>query len=283
MARPVWTGSISFGLVNIPIKLFGATESHRVGFREFERGTGERIRHKRVAEGSGHEVSWDRIQKGFAVGKDRFVVLTDEELEAAEPRRSHTIDIRQFVPLADIDPIAWDQSYYAAPDGPAAAKAYVLLRDAMSKEGRVAVGLFVMRTKEFVACLRPYEHALALHTMFFADEVRAVKDVVDLPARVAPGAKELDMARRLIDSLASRWNPKDYEDTFKKSVLAVVHKKDRGEVIETKAAGERPGRVLDLMEALKATLSHGDKAARRPARRVTRKPRARAAAQGGKR
>jgi DNA end-binding protein Ku len=282
MARPVWTGSISFGLVNIPIKLFGAIESHRVSFREFERGTGKRIRHKRVAEGSGREVSWDQIQKGFAVGKDRFVVLTDDELEAAEPRRSHTLDIRQFVPLQDIDPVSWDQCYYVAPDGPAAARAYVLLRDAMKKEGRVAVGQFVMRTKEFVACLRPYEHALALNTMYFADEVRDVKDVVELPAGVAAGAKELEMARRLIDSLASRWDPRAYEDTFKKSVLAVVHKKERGEVIEAKAGAEQPGRVLDLMEALKATLSHGDKAARVPRRRAARKPRARAAASSGR-
>src|SRR5262245_46322310 len=131
MARPVWTGSISFGLVNIPIKLYAATESHRVGFHELERGSGARIRYKRVAEGSGREVEWKKIQKGFEVGKDRYVVLTDEELEAAEPRKTHTVDIEQFVPLADIDPVTWDQSYYAAPDGAAAAKAYVLLREAM--------------------------------------------------------------------------------------------------------------------------------------------------------
>jgi DNA end-binding protein Ku len=283
MARPVWTGSISFGLVNIPIKVFAATESHRVGFREFERGTGERIRHKRVAEGSGHDVPWEKIQKGFALGKNRFVILSDEELEAAEPQRTHTIDIRQFVPLAEIDPVAWDQSYYVGPDGQAAAKAYVLLRDAMKKEGRVAIGTFVMRTKEFVACIRPFSDILALHTMFFADEVREANDVVSLPARSAPTASELAMARRLVDSMAGRWNPRAFEDTFRKSVLALAEKKDRGEVIETKGEGKEPARVLDLMAALKATLSQGANAARKPARAARRTTKGRAASHGGRR
>jgi DNA end-binding protein Ku len=255
-----------------------------VSFREFEEGTGERIRHKRVAEGSGHEVAWDKIQKGFAIGKDRYVVLSDQELEAAEPRRSHTIDIRQFVPLSDIDPVMWDQSYYAAPDGEAAAKAYVLLREAMSKEGRVAVGMFVMRTKEFVVCLRPSGHALGLHTMFFADEVRAAEDVVSLPSRIAPSAGELQMARRLVDSLAGDFDPRSFEDTFRKSVLALVKKKEHGETIETKKGRAEPGRVLDLMSALKATLEQGKGAgAARKAPRRARQTRARTAAQGGKR
>src|SRR5450432_1995173 len=259
MPRPVWTGSISFGLVNIPIKLISATESHRVGFHEFEEGTGERIRYKRVAEGSGHEVAWEKIQKGFEVEKDRFVVLTDEELEAAEPERTHTVDIQQFVKLTEIDPLSWDQSYYAAPDGAAATKAYVLLRDAMEKQGRVAVGRFVMRTKEYVVCVRPLGKALALHTMFFGDEVRKATEVVDVPARAAPSAGELAMAGQLFASLAGPWKPEEYEDTFKKSVLALVKKKDRGETIAAAGAPKAP-RIVDLMEALKATLAKGAKA-----------------------
>jgi DNA end-binding protein Ku len=281
MARPVWTGSISFGLVNIPIKVYSAIESHRVAFRELEKGTGDRIRHKRIAEGSGHEVAWDKIQKGFAIGKDRYVILSDEELEAAEPQRSHTIEIRQFVPLADIDPVAWDQSYYVGPDGEAASKAYVLLREAMAKEERVAVGMFVMRTKEFVGCLRPQGRVLALHTMYFADEVRAAEDVVSIP-RATPSAAELQMARRLVDSLAGPWDPRAFEDTFRKNVLELAKKKERGEVIETKPGRAEPGRVLDLMSALKATLEKGGGAARKPARR-TRRAKPRAAAQGGRR
>jgi DNA end-binding protein Ku len=254
MPRPVWTGSISFGLVNIPIKLVSATEPHRVGFHEFEEGSGERIRYKRVAEGSGHEVAWQKIQKGFEIDKDRFVVLTDEELKAAEPERTHTVDIQQFVKLDEIDPVSWDQSYYAAPDGAAATKAYVLLRDAMEKEGRVAVGRFVMRTKEYVVCVRPLGRVLALHTMFFGDEVRKATEVVDVSARVTASGRELAMAGQLIASLAGPWKPEEYEDTFKHRVLALVKKKDRGETIEASGSPKAP-RIVDLMEALKATLA----------------------------
>ena len=259
MPRPVWTGSISFGLVNIPIKLVSATEPHRVGFHEFEEGSGERIRYKRVAEDSGHEVAWQKIQKGFEIDKDRFVVLTDEELKAAEPERTHTVDIQQFVKLTEIDPLSWDQSYYAAPDGAAATKAYVLLRDAMEKEGRVAVGRFVMRTKEYVVCVRPLGKALVLQTMFFGNEVRKATDVVDVPARAEASARELSMAGQLIASLAGPWKPDDYEDTFKRSVMELVKKKDRGETLEAGAAPKAP-RIVDLMEALKATLAQGAKA-----------------------
>jgi DNA end-binding protein Ku len=254
----VWTGSISFGLVNIPIKLFGATESHRVGFRELEEGSGRRIRYKRVAEGSGREVEWKRIQKGFEVGKDRYVVLSDDELAAAAPEKTRAIEIERFVPLADIDPVAWDASYYASPDGASAGKAYVLLREAMKKEKRVAIGTFVMRTKEYVACIRPLEGALALHTMFFADEVRDVKDVVSVPARASVGARELAMASQLISSLSGKWEPARYEDKFRENVLSIVKKKDKGQIIEAPADGdgERP-KIVDLMEALKATLAEG--------------------------
>jgi DNA end-binding protein Ku len=275
MPRPAWTGSISFGLVNIPIRLFSATESHRVGFRELEQGTGRRIRYKRVAEGSGREVEWKKIQKGFEVAKDRYVVLTDEELQAAEPERTHTIDIERFVALGDIDPVWWDQSYYVAPDGAAAAKAYVLLRDAMNKDGRVAIGRFVLRTKEYVACIRPFEHALALHTLFYGDEVRSAKDVVSLPAHAKADTRQLAMAGQLISSLAGPWDPRRYEDTFREHVMELVKKKEKGQVIEAPEATEQPAKVVDLMAALKATLERNKHGAarghgRRPAKRRSR-------------
>jgi DNA end-binding protein Ku len=276
MARAVWSGSIAFGLVSVPVRVFPATESHRVGFRELEAGTGERVRYKRVAEGSGHEVPWENIQRGFAVGKERFVVLSEEELAAAEPERTHTIDVEQFVPLEQIDPVTWDRTYYLGPDGAGAAKAYVLLRDAMRKDGRVAIGRFVMRTKEYVVCIRPFEHALALQTMFFADEVRDVKEVVEVPRHAAPTTSELSLAGKLIESLSGAWDPRAHEDTFRRSVLALVKKKERGETIEARGPGERPGRVVDLMEALKATLARKPpaRAAARPSR--ARPPRRRA-------
>jgi Ku protein len=196
MPRPLWTGSISFGLVNIPIKLVSATESHRVAFHEFEEGSGHRVRNKRVAEGSGREVPWEKIQKGFEVAKDRFVVLTDEELAAAAPERTHTIEIEHFVPLGEIDPASFDQAYFAAPDGAAADKAYVLLRDAMRDAGRVAVGRFVMRTKEYVACIRPLGQALALQTLFFAGEGER--------ARARDGRDAHLVARRAVEARGLR-------------------------------------------------------------------------------
>lgn len=259
MARPVWSGSISFGLVNVPVKLYGATESHRVAFHEFEEGTGQRINHKRVSQRSGREVPWDKIRKGFEVAKGRFVVLTDEELTAAEPEKTRTIDIEQFVKLEEIDPVSWDQTYYVGPDGAAAHKAYALLRQAMSDKGRVAIGRFVMRTKEYVVCIRPLESALALQTMFFPDEVRSPKIVGDLPGKAAVKARELAMAGQLIDSLTSKWDPGRYEDTHTRKVMALVRKKDQGKEIVVPEAEQAEGsQVVDLMEALKATLAKGN-------------------------
>ena len=159
------------------------------------------------------------------------------------------------MPLGEIDPVAWDHAYYVSPDGASAAKAYVLLRDALRRAGRVAIGRFVLRTKEYLVCIRPLEDALALHTMFFADEVRGVKDVVELPRRVAVSASELSLAGRLIESLAGTWNPRAHEDTFRRSVLALVKKKERGQTIEVGAEREESPRIVDLMEALKATLA----------------------------
>jgi len=255
MPRPVWSGSISFGLVNVPVKLYGAIESHRVAFHEFEEGTGQRIHHKRVSERTGREVPWDKIRKGFEVSKGRFVVLTEEELEAAEPEKTRTIDIEQFVELTEIDPVSWDQTYYLGPDGTSAHKAYALLRQAMSDKERVGIGRFVMRTKEYVVCIRPLEEVLALHTMFFPDEVRTPKIVGDLPRKTQVNPRELSMAEKLIDSLTSKWDPEQYQDTHTKKVMALVRKKDQGkEIVVPEAAESEGGEVVDLMEALKATL-----------------------------
>src|SRR4051812_6076657 len=259
MARSIWSGSISFGLVNIPINLMSATESHRVGFHEFEHGTKSRIRYRRVSESSGREVLWEKIEKGFEVSKGRYVILSDEELEAAEPHKSHTIDVERFVPLGEIDPVNWAQTYYVAPDGEAAAKAYGLLRQAMEKQGRVAIGRFVMRTKEYVVCVRPLGDILALHTMYFPDEVRSTKDL-DVPRKAHVGKQELALAEQLITSLSGPWDPSEYKDTFKERVMALVRKKDKGEDIAVAPAErEDGGKVIDLMAALKATLAQGSK------------------------
>ena len=286
MARPIWSGSISFGLVNVPIKLYSATESHRVAFHEFEEGTGERIHYQRVAEKSGHEVAWKKIQKGFEIAKGRFVVLSDDELKAAAPEKTRTIDIEQFVELGEIDPSSWDQTYYVGPDGASAAKAYALLRQSMSDRKRVAIGRFVMRTKEYVVCIRPYENILALQTMFFPDEVRGTDVVVGAPpARASVGSRELAMAGQLIDSLTARWQPAKFEDTYTKRVMNLVRKKDQGKAIDIAQPDTKRGEVVDLMDALKATLAQQGrgKASARGATRAAAGTRASAAARSGKR
>ncbi|HEY4184619.1 MAG TPA: Ku protein [Polyangia bacterium] len=266
MARSLWNGSISFGLVNIPINLISATEPHRVGFHEFEQGTKNRIHYRRVAGSSDREVPWEKIEKGFEVAKDRYVVLTDEEIEAAEPQKSHTVDIERFVPLAEIDPVNWDKTYYVAPDSEAAAKAYGLLRQAMQQQSRVAIGRFVMRTKEYVVCVRPLENILALQTMYFPDEVRSTKDLALVPHKANVGKQELALASQLIDAMAGHWDPSAYEDTFKQRVMELVHKKDKGEEIAVTPPTAEKGKVVDLMEALKATLAGAKSGKATPAR-----------------
>ncbi|HEX2658335.1 MAG TPA: Ku protein [Polyangia bacterium] len=259
MARSLWTGSISFGLVNVPIRLYSAIESHRVAFHEFDRTTKQRIHYRRVVDGSAEDVPWERIEKGFEVRKGHYVVLTDEELKAAAPRKTDTIDIEQFVPLGDIDPVNWDAMYYVGPDGAAASKPYGLLRDAMHERGRVAIGRFVMRTKEYVACIRPFDRVLALHTMFYPDEVRSPKELDAVPGKVTVGKQELALAGQLIDALSGPFKPEAFKDTFRARVLELVRKKDKGQEITAEEAPAAPGKVLDLMAALKATLAEQKK------------------------
>lgn len=254
MPRAIWTGAIRFGLVNIPVTLTAAIEPHRVSFHEFERGTNQRIHLKRVAERSGEEVPWEKIEKGYEIAKGRYVMLTDEEIEAAEPEKSHAIDIETFVPLDEIDPVAWDKAYYVAPDGDPAAKAYGLLREAMRQQERVAIGRFVLRTKEYVVCVRPLERILALHTMYYPDEVRATKELPHVPARTA-GGKELALAEQLVTAMSGHWDPKAHQDTFSARVRELVRKKDQGHEIVAAPGKTEPGKVIDLMEALKATLA----------------------------
>ncbi|HEX3697696.1 MAG TPA: Ku protein [Polyangia bacterium] len=279
MPRPIWSGSISFGLVNIPVRLHGATKSHRIAFHEYDEGSGQRIRLKRVTEASGREISWKKIVKGFEVAKGRHVVLSDEELAAAAPEKTRTIEIEQFVQLNEIDPVSWDQTYFVVPDGTAAARAYALFREALAKSGRVAIGRFVMRTKEYVVCLRPFEEVIALQTMFYPDEIRNPKDLGELPRKPALKANELALANRLIDGLSAPWDPSTLRDTYRDRVMKLVAKKAQGQEIITEQVavaeeghGEKP--IVDLMAALKATLAAnetgGAPTARRPARRARR-------------
>jgi len=206
-------------------------------------------------EGTTREVPYDQIVDGYAVDKRNLVLLSDEEMAAAAPKQSHTLELEQFVPLGDIDPIAWNHTYYVGPDGAAAHKAYAVLRDAMKEAERVGIGRFVLRSKEYLATLRPFGRGLALETMFFADEIRDIADVPGAEVRAAATARELDIARKLIEALSGPWDHTKYEDSYRDQLLALVKRKAKGETIDVEAPEEAGAPVIDLMEALKRSLA----------------------------
>jgi len=254
MPRAIWSGSISFGLVNVPVKLFSATEQKDVAFHQFADGTDDRIRNKRVNERTGKEVEFSDIVKGYEVSKGKFVIVTPEELESVEPGQTKTIDIEDFVALEDVDPIYFEKTYYIAPDGGEGPKrAYALLREAMKKSDRIAIGRFVMRTKQYLVALRPVDDVLALSTLYFADEIRDRKDL-DVPGKVKIADREMDIAMKLIDSLTSPWEPERYEDTYRQEVLKLVKAKAKGKEIVVEK-GEAPAPVTDLLAALEASVA----------------------------
>jgi len=265
--RAIWTGAISFGLVNIPVRLFTATKTHDIAFHQVEEKTGKRIHYKRLAEGTNREVPFKQIAKGFEVAKGRTVVIEPEELAAIEPKKTRTIEIEEFVNLDEIDPVHWDQTYYVGPEDRAGApKSYALIRRAMEETGRVGIGRFVMRTKEYLVTLRPFGVGLALETMFYADEIRAIDAVV--PASVkhtAVSPRELALAKQLIEAREAHFDAREFKDTYRARVLDVIRKKGRGQEIPQEAPEEEPGQVVDLMEALKASLGRSKRAAKGPA------------------
>jgi DNA end-binding protein Ku len=257
--RAIWTGAISFGLVNIPVRLYSATKSHDVAFHQFEEKTGQRIHNKRVGERNGREVPYDKIVKGYEVSKGKVVLIEPKELETLEPKKTRTIELEQFVDMHEIDPIFWDQTYYLGPENsPGAQKSYQLLRRAMQEMERVGVGRFVLRTKEYLATIRPLGAGLALETMFFPDEIRDLDEVVGEGKKAAPAPRELTMAKQLIKSLEAKWDPRDLKDTYRDRVLDLIHRKARGEEIVREEQAEPDHKVIDLMEALKASLGSGN-------------------------
>jgi DNA end-binding protein Ku len=255
VARAIWTGYLSFGLVNVPVGLYSATEDHTVHFRQFQEGTSSRIRYKRVNEDTGDEVAYDDIVKGADLGDGRYVILTQEELEQVEPGRSRTIEIDDFVDVADIDPIYYQKTYYLAPQDDNAQKAYQLLLEAMGKAGRVGVATFVMRGKQYLAAIRPQNDVLTLETMFFADEVRdPAKEIDQLPAKQRVSKRDLDMAVSLIKSMTTEWDPTNYRDTYRERVEQLIEAKRNDEEIVTEHEDVPQGEVSDLLEALRASV-----------------------------
>ena len=261
MPRTIWKGALSFGLVNIPVGVYPATSDKSIHFNQFEEGTSDRIRYKRVNERTGDEVANDRIVRGFDLGGGEYVILSDEELESAEPKKSRQIEISDFVGLADIDPVYFRTSYYLAPEGAGSDKAYALLRRAMSDAGRIGIATMVMRNKEYLVAIRPEDDALALHTMYFSDEVRSPgKELPELPENGDVSDRELSMAQLLIESMESEWDPERFHDTHREKVEALIEEKAQGHEIVIQSAPEEPAKVVDLMEALNASV----KAAAKP-------------------
>ena len=255
MARSIWSGSVSFGLVNVPVSMYSATQDSTVHFNQFQKGTSARIRLKRVNEDTGREVDYEDIVKGYDLGDGKYVIVTPEELESVEPGRSRTIEITDFVEAADVDPIYFDTTYYLAPKDDSAAKAYRLLLRALEESERIAVATFVMRDKQHLAAIRPLGDVLALETMRFADEVRDPHEVIeDLPKKATVSARDLDAARMLIDAMATEWDPDNYRDTYRDRVMALIKAKAKGREVVVEHDAEAAPNVVDLMAALQASV-----------------------------
>lgn len=252
----MWSGSISFGLVNIPVKLYAAVSRKSVRFNQIDRNSGARIRYKKVSADSGEEVGNDDIVKGYELPSGDYVTVSDDELAQLDPKASRTIDIEEFVDLADIDPVFYDSAYLLAPDK-ATAKPYALLARAMEESGKVGIARVVMRTKQYLCAVRPKDGRLVMSTMVYADEVNDPAQIPELAQLedVEVSDKELVMANQLIESLSDTFDPAKYADTYREKVLEVIERKAAGEedVIATPEPQEE--KVVDLMAALEASVA----------------------------
>jgi DNA end-binding protein Ku len=256
MARSIWTGTISFGMVTIPVKLYSALNRKAVRFHQLSGKTGVRVAQKRVDSQTGEEVPYEAIVKGYEIAPERYVVIEPGELEALEPKKTKTIEIEDFVELSEIDPILYDHPYYLAP-GPGGAKPYRLLLEAMGETGKVAIARVVIRSKEALVAIRPMGDVLAMATMIFADEVLPAErlDEVSEATEVKTTKRELDMAKQLVDSLAGDFEPEKYRDSYREQVLELIERKAQGEEIAVvPEPAELSAPAPDLMSALKASL-----------------------------
>jgi len=267
MPRAIWTGAVSFGLVTVPVKLYSAVNRKTVRFHQLSGKTGARVAQKRVDPQSGDEVPYESIVKGYELAPDRYVVVEPAELETLQPTKTKTIEIEQFVELAQIDPIYYDHPYYLAP-GAGGAKPYRLLLEAMRETRRVAIARVVIRSKEQLVAVRPMDEVLGMATMLFADEILSPSTIEELPdaSEVKTNRRELDIAKQLVESLAGDFQPQEYRDTYREEVLALIERKAQGEQIAVQPPPEKVrAPAPDLMSALKASLdavrSHGGEAA----------------------
>jgi DNA end-binding protein Ku len=267
VARAIWSGSISFGLLNVPVKLYSAVSKQTVRFRELREDDGARIRHKRVAESDGKEVPYEKIVKGYEYAPDQYVVLTKDELSDLDPKKTRAVEIQDFVDLDDIDPIYFEQPYYLGPDK-GAERAYALLVHAMKEARKVAIARFVLRNKEHLAAIRPMGDLLTLTTMRFHDEVSSPKDldgeVFEDEKPKKPDQREVEIAKQLIDSLTNDFKPERYRDEYREELLDLLEKKAAGKEVVTAPTEEpKPTKAPDLMAALEESLAavRGEEAA----------------------
>ena len=302
MAKAIWTGSLSFGLVNIPVRLFGATTPRDVRFHQFQQGTGKRIRYRRMTEAAEErevgqeapslpvpaagarttddeaqpratmapseppeaaasietEVAYGQIVKGFEIEPDRYVMVSPEELRALEPERTQTIEIEGFVDLAEIDPISFEKSYYVAPRrGVGAERPYLLLLEALRSANRAGIARFVMRTREYLAAIRAMDGIVVLETLFYADEIRPVSEIDNVPEPVPVPQRELAMALQFVELLSMAWDPTGYRDSYRDRVLELLRARAETEGVvrhEPSSLTEARPAVPDLMAALKASV-----------------------------
>jgi DNA end-binding protein Ku len=268
MPRPVWKGAVTFGLVSVPVNLYPATRRQaELSFRLLHKKDKAPVEYKRFCTEEEVEVPWSEIVKGYEYEKGQFVVMTDEDFEKAKTESTETLEIRDFVPLGQINLAHFESPYWLEPTK-AGRKAYVLLREALEESGRVGVGTFVMRQREHLAALRPAGNALMVVTLRFVDEIRKPEDL-DLPGEEKLPKKEIELAKKLVDTLADDWKPEQYKDTYHETLRAAIEGKLEGKEIAPPAA-KRPARVVNLMKALEESLKAGRKpTARAEGRKAT--------------
>jgi DNA end-binding protein Ku len=273
MARPIWSGAINFGLVTIPVELYSATEDHTISFRQFERGTSDRIRYKRINERTGKEVPFSDIVKGADLGGGEYVIIEPDELDAIAPGRSRTIDINTFVELDDIDPVHFQKTYWLSPAKEEYGRSYSLLLQAMEKTNRAGIASFVMRGKEYLTAVRAGDGMLVLNTLLFPEDIRDPgKELKSLPEITTARGKELDMAVGLIDSMTDDWRPEDFHDTYTEQVEKLIEDKRDGKEVVAESAPAEPTKVVDLFEALSKSVEGRKKRRDTPAKAESEEP-----------
>jgi len=270
--RAIWKGSISFGLVNIPIGLYPATRSERVAFRQLRAEDLSPIHYKRVAEADGQEVPWEKIVKGYEYEKGQFVVLKEDELEKVMPEATQSIDIVEFVDLSEIDPMFFDTPYYLEPQK-GGKKAYALLRDTLKETGKVGIARVVLKTKQHLAAVKPKGDALVVELMHFPDELLEPEGL-DIPHNEQVGKKEMDMAKSLVETMAGKWHPQEFHDEFRERLEKLIEEKVKSggkEVSGPKAKAKPATNVVDLVAVLQKSLAESKKKGTAPASHAHKK------------